>query len=116
MVSLLFAINPAMPLIWPFAFVLLILIAGIFVTVTRCRGKRSEQDRRAGLGLLAILSGPLVGASLAWLRNTLGDVLPADVGYTYILFTIFGGVAGFVTGVSFAITALVAPRNPGGDD
>ena len=47
--------------------VLVLLIAGLFVTATRTPGKRSEQNRRAGLGLVAIVSGPLVApSSPAW--------------------------------------------------
>jgi len=93
---------------------LALLIAGLFVTATRTRGKRSEQDRRAGLGLMAILCGPLVGASLAWLVNTLGDVHPADVGFTYAKCTVIGGIAGVLAGVAFGITGLLCPRDSSG--
>jgi hypothetical protein len=33
-------------------------------------------------------------------------VHPADLRYTYTVFTILGGIAGFVAGLIFAITAL----------
>jgi hypothetical protein len=84
-----------------------LLIASLFVTATRTRGKQSEQYRRARLGLIAILSGPLVGASFAFLGNLLGDVHPADVGYNYRVFTVIGGIAGLLAGVAFGITGLL---------
>ncbi len=97
-------------------FVLLLLIVGLFVTVTKSRGMRSEQERRAGLGLMAILGGPVVGASLAWLGDTLGDVHPADVRFNYVLLSSLGGVAGVMAGVAFAITGLFSPHDSGGQD
>lgn len=60
-------------------FLFVFLIAMLAVTATRNRAKRSEQNRRVGLGVLAIFCGPFVGAFLAWLGNTLGGVHPADV-------------------------------------
>jgi hypothetical protein len=91
-----------------------LLIASLFVTATRTRGKQSEQYRRARLGLAAILGGPLVGASFAFLGNLLGDVHPADVGYTYRVFTIIGGIAGLLAGVAFGITGLLTPQGSDG--
>jgi hypothetical protein len=73
MVAPLFAMPPPYVLLsLPICFLLVLLIAGPFLTAAKTRGTRCEQDRRAGLGLLAILCGPLVGASLALLTNTLG--------------------------------------------
>jgi len=93
---------------------LVLLIAELFVTATRTRGKRSEQRRRAGLGILAILCGPLIGAFLAWLANILGNVHPADVGYSYTVFTVIGGIAGLIAGVVFAISGLLCPGDSSG--
>ncbi len=93
---------------------LVLLIAGLFVRATRTRGKRSEQKRRAGLGVLAIFCGPLVGAFLAWLANILGGVHPADVGDTYRQFTVIGGIAGLVAGIFFAMTGLLCLRDSSG--
>ncbi len=62
------------------------------------------------MGLLSILGGPRVGASLAWLNNALGGVHPGDVGYTYTFFSVIGGIAGLLAGVAFAITGLFCPR------
>jgi hypothetical protein len=115
MVVPLFAMPPPLViLIWPTGFLLVLLIASRFVTATRTDGKRSEQNRRAALGLMAIFCGPLVGAFLAWLGNTLGDVHPADVGYTYCVFSVIGGIAGLLAGIAFGITALLSPRNLNG--
>ena len=105
---------PQMLLIWPVGFLFVLLIAGLFVTATRTRAKRSERDRRAGLGLIAILGGPLVGACLAWLTNTLGDVHPLDVRYTYVVFTVIGGIAGMLAGIVFGITGLLCQRDLSG--
>jgi multidrug transporter EmrE-like cation transporter len=91
-----------------------LLIAGLFVTATRTRGNQSEQDRRARLGLVAILDVPLVGASFAFLGNVLGDVHPADVGYTYAVFTVIGGFAGLLAGVAFGITGWLTLRDSDG--
>jgi hypothetical protein len=41
-------------------------------------------------------------------------VYPADVGYTYAVFTVIGGIAGLLGGVAFGITGLLAPRDSGG--
>src|SRR3954447_19284913 len=115
MVVPLLAMSPVL-LYWPIALLITLLFVSLFVTATKTRGKRSEQDRRAGLGRMAILCGPLVGASLAWLGNALGAVHPADVQYTYVGFIIIGGIAGFLAGVAFAITGLFSPRDSGGKD
>ena len=63
------------------------------------------------LGLVAIVGGPLVGASLAFSINALGDVHPADVGYTYTVFTVIGGIAGLLGGIAFGTTSLISPRD-----
>ncbi len=67
-----------------------LLVTGLFVKATRTRRKKSEQNRRAGLGLMAIVCGPIVGASLAWVANVLGNVHPADVRYTFAVLTTTG--------------------------
>jgi apolipoprotein N-acyltransferase len=105
---------PEVILFWPIGFLLVLLIAGLFVTATRTRGKRGEQDRRAGLGCMAIFCGPLVGAALAWLGNTLGNVHPADVKYTYTVLTFIGGIAGLFAGIAFGITGLLCRRDSSG--
>jgi hypothetical protein len=104
---------PEMLLIWPAGFLFILVITAIFVTATRKSRKQSEQNRRAGLGITAILCGPLLGACLAWLANQGGYVHPADVKYTYVTLTIIGSIAGFVAGIFFAITALFCPRGSG---
>jgi hypothetical protein len=48
----------------------------------------------------------LVGAFLAGLAIALGGVLPADVGYTCVVFTVIGGIAGFIAGIAFAVAGL----------
>ena len=106
---------PSVLLVWPIGFLLVLLIAGLFVNATKIRGKRSEQNRRAGLGLAAILCGPLVGASLALSVNTLGGVHPADVGYNYTVFTVIGAIAGLLTGVAFGITGLLSIGDSSGE-
>jgi hypothetical protein len=115
MVVPLFAMPPPQVLlIWPTGFLFVLLIAGFLVRTTRTRGKRGERARRAGLGLMAIFCGPLVGASLAWLVNTLGDVNPLDVTYNYVVFTVIGGIAGLLAGIVFGMTGLLCPRDPSG--
>jgi hypothetical protein len=89
-------------------FVLALLLASLFVTATKTR-----RNPRAVLGVVAILCGPLVGASLAWLANTLGHVYPADVGFTYSKFTVIGAIAGLLAGVAFGVTALHCRRDSG---
>ena len=44
----------------------------------------------------------------------LGDVHPADVGYTYVVFTVIGGIAGLLAGIAFGITGLLCPRDVSG--
>jgi hypothetical protein len=105
---------PQMLLIWPIGFLFVLLIAWFLVTATRTRGNLGEQNRRAGLALLTILCGPLVGAALAWLFHTRGDVHPPDVGETYVVFTVIGGVAGLLGGVVFGITGLLSFRDAEG--
>ncbi len=92
-------------------FLVVLVVATIFVTATKHRPNRSERNRRAALGITAIRCGPLIGASLACLMNTLGEVHPADVTYTFVMFTIIGSIAGFCAGIFFAITALFCGRN-----
>jgi uncharacterized membrane protein YfcA len=111
-VASLFAMPPPQVLlIWPVGFLLVVLAAWLFVTASGGRRKGREQDRRAGLGLLSILCGPPAGAGLAWSANALGGVHPVDVGYTYVVFTIVGSVAGLIAGIIFCVTALRSPRN-----
>ena len=114
MVVPLFAMPPPMLAIWSVAIPVVLLFVALFVSATRTGGRRSEQNRRAMLGLMAILCGPLVGASLAWLGNTLEDVHPANVRYRYVTFTAIGGIAGVVGGVAFAITGLFTTHDSGG--
>jgi hypothetical protein len=116
MIVPLFAMPPAGPLFfsWSIGLILVLALVHVFVNATRTPKKRREQNRRAGLGLMAIVCGPLVGASLAWLVNALGDVHPRDVTYTYVVFTVIGGIAGVVAGVVFAITGILCTRDLGG--
>jgi MFS family permease len=110
----LFAMPPPsdVGLVLPLGFVLVLLIVDLFVDATarKSRGPKHEQNRRAGLGLMAILCGPLVGAFLAALADALGNVHLADVVYTYTLFIVFGSIAGFIAGVAFAVTCIFSPR------
>ena len=99
--------------------VLVVLLIGVFVKATANRkprvGPRGEQNRRAGLGLLAICCGPLAGAALAAATIAVADVHPLDVSYTYHVFTIIGAFAGIITGIAFALTALFSPQSDGPD-
>jgi hypothetical protein len=114
MVAPLFAMPPPYVLLFlPIGFLLVLLIAGLFLTATRARRKTTERNRRAGLGIMAIICGPVVGASLAWVDNTFGSVLPADVRYTYTVFTVIGGIAGLLGGIAFCITGLLVFRDSG---
>jgi prolipoprotein diacylglyceryltransferase len=114
MVAPLFAMPPPYVLLFlPIGFLFVLLIAGLFLTATRARRKRGEQNRRAGLGLMAIICGPVVGASLAWVAITFGSVHPADVRYTYVVLTVIGGIAGFLGGIAFCITGLLVFRDSG---
>jgi hypothetical protein len=92
-------------------FLLVALLIGLFVRATRNRRAISEKDRRAGLGCLSVLFGPLVGLFLAWLANRLGAVYPSDVGHTYYVFGVIGGLAGLLAGVVFAVTGLFDAGN-----
>jgi hypothetical protein len=105
---------PEMLLICVPGFVLILVITGIFVTPTRKSQRKSERNRRASLGITAIVAGPLVGAGLAWLASTWGSVHPADVKYTYVMLITFGAIAGYGLGIFFAITAFLCPRDSGG--
>jgi uncharacterized membrane protein len=105
---------PEMLLIWPAGFVLIFLTTGIFVTATRKPQRKSERNRRAGLGITAILSGPLIGAGLAWLANQAGAVHPADVKFTFIVHIIIGAIAGYCVGIFFAFTAFFCQIDSGG--
>jgi hypothetical protein len=100
--------------IWPTGLLFVLVLAWLLVTATRTRGKLGEQSRRAGLALLAIFCGPLVGAALAWLAHARGGVHPLDVGYTYRVFTVIGGIAGLLGGVVFGITGLLSFREAQG--
>jgi hypothetical protein len=96
-------------------FLLIILMIGTFVKLTanRKRGTRAERNRRAGLGLLAMCCGPLAGAGLAALTVAISDVHSLDVAYPYYVFTIIGTLAGFVSGIAFAVTVLFSPQSDG---
>jgi hypothetical protein len=63
--------------------------------------------------MMAILCGPLVGAFLAWSANTLGEVHPADVKYTYTVYIAIGAISGLFAGVAFGITGLTCPQDSG---
>jgi hypothetical protein len=109
MTGLVFAMPPPqMLLVWPAGLIVVFLIVAHFVHATNSKGRveKNEKDRRAWLGLVAILCGPFVGAFLASLGVALGDVHPADVEYTYVVLTVIGGIAGLVAGLAFAVTYL----------
>lgn len=109
MLSPLFAMTPPWTFFICSAFILFILvIAGIFVAATSRSRTRNEQNRRAGLGIMAIVCGPLVGACLAWLTCEWGSVLTADVKHTYAAFIKIGSLAGFIAGTFFAVTATLS--------
>jgi MFS family permease len=107
---LLFSVVPYPPGLWVVFFTLPIVVACFFVRATTRKDRGKERDRRAGLGLVAILCGPLLGAILAGLATHLGDVHPLDVRYTYWVFISIGAIAGFLTGCAFAVAALFSPR------
>jgi hypothetical protein len=94
-----------------FAIGSLVVLAFAILLVRATASRKGERDRRAGLGLLAILAGPLAGAALAGLTQVLGHVHPDDVRYTYITFTSIGGIAGFVAGLFFALTSVLSSNN-----
>ena len=97
--------------------VLVLLTIGIFVKVTasKKRGPHSERNRRAGLGLLAIICGPLAGAGLAALKHAFGDVHPRDITFTYYMFMLIGGLAGFIIGMVLAVTSVFSPNDRPGE-
>jgi uncharacterized protein YqgC (DUF456 family) len=109
----LFGMAGYAPRVWPVLFALLLLFVGLFVwaTTRKDRGAKSEQDRRAGLGIAALLCGPLIGALLAGLAQALGGIHPMDVAYTYVVFIIVGSIAGFMVGIAFAVTSVFSPRD-----
>jgi hypothetical protein len=114
MTAPIFAMPPPSVLLFlPIGFLLVLLIAALFLTATRTRWQRSEQNRRAGLGLMAIICGPLVGASLAGVSVALGNVHPADVAHSYAVFSVIGGIAGLLGGIAFCITGLLVSRDSG---
>ena len=67
--------------------------------------------RRCVLGITAILAGPLVGASFAWLGIALGKMYAADVGVYAVLVAIIG----LFTGITSGLVGLFHPRNPRGE-
>lgn len=89
---------------------LVLMIAVGFVWATASR--RGEQSRRVGLGLLSLFVGPLVGIPLAGLAHASGGIMPRNVGDTYITFAGVGGFAGFLAGLAFALTGLLASNGP----
>jgi MFS family permease len=115
MVSPLFGLNP--PNVYSgmvIGVVVVAIVVGIFVMATAKKDHKAqnERNRRAGLGLLAIICGPIAGAGLACLTCTLGDVHPLDVRNMYVVLTIIGCIAGFIAAIIFAALSLLAPRNP----
>jgi hypothetical protein len=111
-VSLFAMPPPQVVLVWPIGFLFVLVLAVLFAKATQTRGKRSEHNRRAGLGIMAIICGPVVGASLAWVTDALGGVHPADVGYSYAVFTAIGGIAGTLGAVAFGISGFLTPEIP----
>ncbi len=99
---------PEVVLASQFGFLFVVVIVALFVKAMRTRGI-SKQNRRFGLGQIAILYGPVVGAFLAWAADALGHVRPADVGNTYAVFIVIGGVAGLIGGITFGMTSLLTP-------
>jgi hypothetical protein len=95
------------PIVIPAACVFALLAIGSFAAVlNRVNRDRGGQRRRLeGLGRLCLPLGPLVGVGLAALAVRAGEVLPADVTYTYVLCTVMGGLAGFIAAVAFALFA-----------
>jgi hypothetical protein len=115
MVVPLFAMPPPqMVFIWPIGLLLILMMVIFFVTATRTRRKRNEPHRRARLGLMGIVCGPPVGASLAWLVNRLDDVNPLDVRWNHGVFTVIGRIAGLLAGIAFCVGGLLCPQNLGG--
>ncbi len=113
MIAPLFAMPPPGYYIYlAIGLLVVFFIAAIFVTKTRVGDALGERNRRAMLGLAAILSGPLVGTSLAWIANALGNVYPADVKITYIGYTALGGIAGLMAGVVVGATGFFVPKDP----
>ncbi len=114
MISLPFALNP--PEVYDamgIGVLLVILMIGLFVKLTAKSPHKlhNERNRRVGLGILALICGPLAGAGLAAVTVAFGGVHRLDVGQTYIVFTVFGSVAGMIAGVAFALTALISPHD-----
>jgi hypothetical protein len=117
MVGLLLALlPPEMLFIWPIGFLIVLLADRYLVIAMRTREKRGERARRVGLALVAVLCGPLVGVSLACSFHTLGNVHPLNVAYTYVVFTVTGGIAGLLAGSIFGIIGLLCPRDRSGKD
>jgi hypothetical protein len=110
MIAPIFAMAPNQNSLIGWGVLLTLVIAIVFVDATA--SGRHETNRRAGLGLLALLGGPLIGASLAGLAHALGHVRPADVTDTYVKFAGVGGIAGFLTGLAFALTCLLTWNEP----
>ena len=114
-VPLLAVLPPQVLWIWPTGFLLVLVIAGFLVTATRTRAKRSERAREGRASSSWPSSAvPGGGALLAWLGNTLCDVNPLDVAYTYVVFTVIGGIAGLLAGIIFGVTGLLCPRDESG--
>ena len=63
--------------------------------------------RRSALGIAAVLSGPPVGASLAWLGISLGKMHPADMGF----YALMGAIVGLFTGITLVLAGLFCPRD-----
>jgi hypothetical protein len=107
MIGPLFAMPPPS---WGLSFAtgLLVVFVASTVFVRASASGKNERNRRAGLGLLAIIGGPLIGLSLAGLVHAVGGIHPLDIGYTYGTFAMIGGVAGLIAGLIFAVTGILS--------
>jgi hypothetical protein len=91
-----------------FAVGLLLVLSFAICLVRATASRKGEGNRRARLGLLAILGGPLAGAALVGLTQAFGYIHPEDIRYSYIIFTLIGGIAGFIAGLFFALTSVLS--------
>jgi hypothetical protein len=66
-------------------------------------------SRRSRLGLMVVLSGPLVGASVGSLGIASGVVHPADLGF----YSVLGAIHGLFIGITLAIVSSFYPRHFG---
>jgi hypothetical protein len=109
------AMGPGGGVLLLVVFLFALLFVTVFVGGTARRYKlRGERERRAGLGVLALLGGPLTGLALAFLSMSFSPVNPLDVGYTYGLFTGLGATVGVIVAFCCLLTDLLAPARAGG--